>query len=135
LQLELELTKARQQFEVDMKNLALEDDKIRFGNVDSARRRDAAVQTSANASRLGKNVPPFLALGTTILTFILFGMLMFYGKTITQERRGITLYILGVLSAVLTQIFGFYYGSSQGSAEKNSMIRSLTEGREGSGNR
>src|SRR6185295_2927957 len=91
LQLELELTKAKQQFEADMKNLSIEEEKVRVGDIDSARRRDADVQTSANASRLGKNVPPILALGTTLLTFTLFGMLMFYGKTITQERREITL--------------------------------------------
>ena len=129
LHLELELAKARQQFEVDMKNLSIEDDKVMMGDIDSARRHDAEVQTSANATRLGKNVPPILALGTTLLTFTLFGMLMFHEKTMSQEMREITLYILGVLSGVLTQVFGFYFGSSQGSADKNLTIRSLTEGR------
>lgn len=129
LHLELELKKAIQQYEVDMKSLSIEDDKLRLNDIDSARRRDATVQTSTNATGLGKNIPPILALGTTLLTFTIFGLLMFHDKTISQEGREITLYILGVLSAVLTQVFGFYFGSSQGSADKNSTIRSLMEGR------
>ena len=123
MQIALELKKAERQFEVDMKNLSLEEQRVILGDIDSARKRDQEVQISAHATKLGKNVPPILAIGTTLLTFTLFGILMFYDKSLGQDRREITIYILGVLSAVLTQIFGFYFGSSQGSMEKNSTIR------------
>ena|SRR5260221_1990526 len=127
VQFELELKKADYQYDIDTKNLALEEQKMLIGDIDSARKRDADVQTSPNASPLSKNVPPILAMGTTLLTFSLFGILMFYDNAVSQDRREITIYVLGVLSAILTQVFGFYFGSSQGSVDKNSTIRSLNE--------
>src|SRR5450631_2739193 len=77
MQLELELKKADQQYEIDVKNLVLEEQKMLIGDTDSARKRDTDIQTSPNASHLSKNVPPILAMGTTLLTFTLFGLLMF----------------------------------------------------------
>lgn len=125
MQLELEMKKAGQQYDMDMKRLSVEEEKVFMADRDSARRRDADVQGSPNATRLSKNVSAILALGTTVLTFSLFGLLIFNGESIDQDRREITIYILGVLSAVLTQVFGFYFGSSQGSAEKNATIKEL----------
>lgn len=125
LQLELEMKKAENQYNLDIANLSLEERKAVLGDVDSARRRDSEVQTSANATTLAKNVSPVLALGTTILTFSLFGMLIFYDTAIEATKRDIVIYILGVLSAILTQIFGFYFGSSMGSADKARTIQDL----------
>jgi hypothetical protein len=43
-----------------------------------------------------------------------------------KERRAMVkdfvLYILGVLSSALTTIFGYYFGSSKGSSDKNALI-------------
>lgn len=72
MQLEMEMKKAERQFELDMANLSLEERKAMLGDVASARASNAAVETSATASRLSKNVSAFLALGGTLLCFALF---------------------------------------------------------------
>jgi len=40
-----------------------------------------------------------------------------------KENEQIIIYILGVLSAIDTQIFSFYFGSSHGSQQKDSRRR------------
>ena len=44
---------------------------------------------------------------------------------INQAQKEIILYILGVLSAAVTQILGYYFGSSQGSAAKDKSIANI----------
>ena len=44
---------------------------------------------------------------------------------IKNETKDVVVYIPGVLSAILTQIFSFFFGSSLGSVEKNKMISDL----------
>jgi hypothetical protein len=123
---ELEWKKAQLQHEVDMQNLSFEERKALLADTNSARKMNATVQESANATRLAKNVSSLLALGASLLTFCLFGMLMF-GPEVDTNKHEMILYVLGVLSAVLTQIFGFYFGSSQGSADKTKIMQQMTE--------
>ena len=64
-----------------------------------------------------------LALGTTAMAFLLFYFVVFRNKTlINNDTKDVVIYILGVLSAIITQIFSFYFGSSQGSSEKSKMM-------------
>ena len=130
LQLDLEMKKADWQFQTDMKKLSVEEKQLVYQDIDSARKMSSEVQTSANATKLSKNVGPFLALGTVLLTFSLFLLVIFYNKIFGKEAldpttKDIIIYILGVLSAILGQIFSFYFGSSQGSADKNKTIQDL----------
>ncbi|HBK89295.1 MAG: hypothetical protein U0289_16600 [Cyclobacteriaceae bacterium] len=127
MQLEMEMKKAERQFELDMANLSLEERKAMLGDVASARASNAAVETSATASRLSKNVSAFLALGGTLLCFALFAWLMFgeWKKPDDTDKKEIILYVLGVLSGILSQIYSYYFGSSQGSATKTDIISSM----------
>ncbi len=127
MQLELEIKKADHQYELDMANLSLEDKKAILGDIDSARKMNAAVQDSPNASRLAKNVSPILALGGTLLCFTLFAWLMFgnWKNPEDHDKKEIILYVLGVLSGILTQVFSYYFGSSQGSAAKTDLIHAM----------
>jgi len=126
MQLENELKKADYDFQFEMQKLSIEDKQMVLGDIDSARKREAEVQTSANATNLSKNVSPYLALGTTILTFALFYTLIFDQNMCKDEHsKDVLIYILGVLSAILTQIFSFYFGSSQGSQAKNALIEKM----------
>jgi ABC-type siderophore export system fused ATPase/permease subunit len=125
MQLDNELQKSEQQFQIDMKKLTNEEQQLVFQDVDSARKREAEVQTNQNSTKLDKNVSPILALGVTFLTFLLFFYVIFYSNNIETTRKEIIIYILGVLSAALTQIFSFYFGSSKGSADKNGIIANL----------
>ncbi len=125
MQLENELKKADNDYQVEMAKLSLSEQQAVYGDIDSARKMDTAVQTSANASPLSKNTSPILALGTTLITFVLFYILMFDNKNLEEKNKDIILYVLGVLSAILSQIFSFYFGSSQGSQAKNALIEKM----------
>ena len=67
-----------------------------------ARNRELQIATSEAAPLLNKLVTPVLALGSVILSFALFGVLIFID--VKPEAKDILIYILGVLSAAVTQI-------------------------------
>lgn len=123
MQLELEMKKADLQFQVDIKKLTLEEQKIAMGEMESARTREVTLASSPYATKLAKNVAPFLALGTTFLTFTLFAFILF--AKVNNDKKETIFYILGVLSAIVTQIFSYYFGSSLGSASKDHSIQNM----------
>ena len=84
---------------------------------DSARDREVQIATSGAAPMLNKVVTPVLALGVVGLSFLLFAILIFVD--VKPEAKDILIYILGVLSAAVTQILSYYFGSSQGSKDKS----------------
>ena len=90
--------------------------------MDSARNREIQVATSEKAPLINKIVTPLIAMGVILLTFILFYVLMF--KQVGNEKD-IIIYVLGVLSAISTQIISYYFGSSQGSAQKQKQLDKL----------
>ncbi|MDD2798444.1 MAG: hypothetical protein PHV20_07625 [Bacteroidales bacterium] len=127
LQIEQELKKAEMQYRLEMQHLTIEEQKASFADTDSARKRSAEVETNVNASWLSKNVSALLATGTTILTFILFYLLIFQPNVVSDKAKDIIIYVLGVLSAIITQVFSFYFGSSQGSVDKGRTIDRMTK--------
>ena len=90
--------------------------------MDSARNREIQIATAEKAPLINKIVTPILALSVIVLTFVLFYILMF--KPVGAEKD-IIIYVLGVLSAVCTQVISYYFGSSQGSAQKQTQIDKL----------
>jgi ABC-type siderophore export system fused ATPase/permease subunit len=90
--------------------------------MDSARNREIQIAVSDKAPLLNKIITPILALAVVTLTFILFYILMF--REVGNEKD-IIIYVLGVLSAVCTQVISYYFGSSQGSAQKQTQIDKL----------
>jgi len=90
--------------------------------MESARNREIQIAVSDKAPLLNKIITPILALSVVGLTFVLFYVLMF--KEVGNEKD-IIIYVLGVLSAVCTQTISYYFGSSQGSAQKQTQINKL----------
>lgn len=125
MQQENELRKSEIQFQLDMKKLTNEEQKMLLDDLGNARQRETQIQTSENATKLGKNVASFLALGTVVITLGLFYVLIFY--EIAEAKKDIVLYILGVLSATLTQIYSYYFGSSAGSAAKSHTLAQIQD--------
>jgi hypothetical protein len=82
-----------------------------------ARNREIQIATNDKAPYINKVVTPFLALGVVGLSFVLFTILIFVD--VKTEAKDILIYILGVLSAAVTQILSYYFGSSQGSKDKS----------------
>lgn len=90
--------------------------------MESARNREIQIATAEKAPLLNKIVTPLIAMSVILLTFILFYVLMF--KQVGNEKD-IIIYVLGVLSAISTQIVSYYFGSSQGSAQKQNQLDKL----------
>lgn len=127
LQQEYELKKAEMQFQLDQQKLGVEERKSILADVDSARKHSTEVETNANAGFLSKNIGPGLAIISTLLTFVLFYIIIFRNETIKPEVKDVVIYVLGVLSTIMTQVFSFYFGSSQGSVDKSKMIEKMNE--------
>jgi len=126
----IQLKTAEMEHEEELLKLRLEEDKLdlaelemRLKDVDSARDREVSIATSDKAPLLNKIVTPVLALGIVGLTFVLFGVVMFDASPVEASRKDILIYVLGVLSAIATQIVSYYFGSSQGSKDKADQLR------------
>lgn len=87
----------------------------------SARDREVKVATSAEAPYLNKIIVPCLAIGVLASSFALFGVLLFV--KVDPAHKDILIYILGVLSAIDTQVIAYYFGSSAGSTAKDQTIK------------
>lgn len=113
--------------EAEAKIKQLEHDKFKAILADkaNARDREARVVESANAPLINKIVTPALALGVTGLSFVLFAVLIFV--EVKPEAKDILIYILGVLSAAVTQILSYYFGSSIGSKDKDDQLRAVVK--------
>jgi hypothetical protein len=98
--------------EIDLKKLELEN-----ADRDSARKAHMAIATSPDAHLLEKLTMPILALGTVALAFMLIGILLFINIPDSQEN--IIIFALGFITSAATQVLSFYFGSSQGSQEKD----------------
>ena len=117
-QAQLELAKLAQAGELD--KLANE-----VKDRGDARNRELQIATSEAAPLLNKVVTPVLALGSVILSFALFAVLIFID--VQPEAKDILIYILGVLSAAITQILSYYFGSSVGSKDKDEQLKGLSK--------
>ena len=121
---------AAMEHEEELLRLKLEENKLDLQELelylkdtDSARDREIQIATSDKAPLLNKIITPVLALGVISLTFILFGVVMFDNNPVDSTRKDILIYILGVLSAISTQIVSYYFGSSQGSKDKAEQLK------------
>jgi len=94
-----------------------------FKDIDSARNRETQIATSEAAPLLNKIITPVLALSITGLSFVLFGVIIF--MEVTPQAKDILIYVLGVLSALVTQVASYYFGSSMGSKDKTEELRKV----------
>ena len=105
--------------EADVKKMEIEA-KDRY----SARIRESEM-AKADVHPITKNINSILALGVIALSFVLFTVLIFI--EVKPAAKDILIYILGVLSAAVTQILSYYFGSSAGSKEKSKQLDELLE--------
>ena len=131
IQLDNEIIKARMDYELEMQKLSVEERRMMYNDLSSARTREQTIQQSASASRLGKNVSSYLAIVATLLCFALFYILVFNREIVSAESKDIIIYILGVLSALLTQVYSYYFGSSSGSADKTRVLENHLNEKDG----
>lgn len=106
-----------------LKELDLEYAKLEAADRDSARKAYAAVATSEYATKLDKAVVPILALGVVGLAFALIAVLMFVNTP--QDQQQLIIFALGFITSAAGQVLSFYFGSSQGSKDKNREIQEM----------
>jgi ABC-type uncharacterized transport system permease subunit len=125
MQLDNEIRKSEMQFQLDLKKLSLEEQQMIMGDMSNARQREVQMLNAPNITKLNRNLMPIMALGTIMLVLSLFFVLVFMPNLVSPGSKDIIMYILGVLSAVLTQIYSYYFGSSAGSADKSKTLASM----------
>jgi len=101
----------------------LKEIEAQFKDIDSARNRETQIATSEAAPLINKIITPVLALSITGLSFVLFGVIIF--MEVTPQAKDILIYVLGVLSALVTQVASYYFGSSMGSKDKTEELRKV----------
>lgn len=129
-ELDNEKLKAAMLHDAEMSKLSLEDRKAILGDTASAREHQSVVQTSVNASWLSKNVHPILGVGILGLTFAMYFWILRDNASIMSKDNGmkeIVIYILGALTTVSTQVAAFYFGSSQGSKDKQTVLQQIAK--------
>jgi len=90
-----------------------------------ARQREAHIATHKDAPLLNKIITPVLALGLLGMTFLLFAIVMFDNTPVESTRKDLLVYVLGVLSAISSQIVAYYFGSSIGSKDKAEQLKDV----------
>lgn len=121
--------------ETELENIRLQRDhisadmfKAAMADTQSAREREIAIVTSDKAPLLNKIIVPLLAIGVLLITMLLFAVVMFTTTELPAGRKDVVIYILGVMSAISTQIIAYYFGSSSGSKTKDETISALRGG-------
>jgi len=111
----LALTKANNDFTVQMKQLGIDEEKLVYEDIANARAREVAVRDET---------PHILAYGITVGFFGVLGYLVAYGKP--QVGGDVVLVLLGSLGTAFTGIISYYFGSSAGSAAKTDILANVS---------
>lgn len=106
-----------------LKEIDLKEFELHNANTDSARKMNAEVQSSPNASYLSKNVAYIIDMVIVIATLFLswFAFL----KGVPAENKELVYMALGSLLTMCGTVLNFHRGSSQGSKDKNSELEKL----------
>ena len=91
--------------------------------MDSARQREIQIATSEKAPLINKIILPVLAIAVISLAFLLFYLILFRGVSVAD--KDILVFVLGALTTYVGSILSFYFGSSIGSAHKQSQIEKM----------
>lgn len=119
----LELTKVMNEHLQAMEQEATKQLEQQVKEMDSARSREVQIATSEKAPLLNKIILPILAIGVVVLTFTLFYLIMFKG--VTGVEKDILVFVLGALTGYVGMIISYFFGSSAGSAHKQSHIEKM----------
>jgi hypothetical protein len=106
--MEVELTK---QMDIDQKEM------------DSARKREIDIATSDKAPLLNKIITPILALLVLGSTFIFWYIIIF--KDLEPHKEVLVSGIIGSLTTISMGVIGYYFGSSIGSKDKQTLLDKL----------
>lgn len=113
------LKKAEEDFQVQMKQLGISEEKLSFDDTASARAREVAVKD---------HTPAVLAYGITVGFFAVLGYMMVHGAPATNGGGGEAfLIILGSLGTAWAGVISYYFGSSAGSVQKDKTLADIAK--------
>lgn len=121
----LELTKELNRHLESMENNAKEITLAEIKDLESARNREIQIATSDKAPLLNKIISPLLAL-LILGSCFLFWYQMLYAP-IPKEKEAMLAGVTGSLTTLAMGVVGYYFGSSQGSANKQKQIDKMLE--------
>ena len=101
------------EFENKNKEYLLKETELFLKDKQNARSMRVETLTSEKTPLFSKIFPDVLAGVSVIATFALF--YIFASGMVKAEQKDIVLYILGLLSGIVSTIYAFYFGSSKGS--------------------
>lgn len=111
----LALKKAEEEFQIQMKQLGIDEQKLVFDDIANARAREIAVKDST---------PKYLAYLITAGFFGILGYLVVEGKPV--QGGDVMLVMVGSLGTAWTGIVAYFFGSSAGSAAKTDILASVS---------
>ena len=103
--------------------LEIEQTRVENENTDSARKMNASIQISAEASAVAKIAPYVLDFIIIISTIVLVGMLVY--KAIPESNKELAYLALGSLLTMCGTILNFHRGSSASSHKKDDTISAM----------
>jgi len=110
----LALTKENDAFQVQMKQLGIDEEKLVYEDIANARAREIAVKDST---------PRYMAYLVTVGFFGVLGYLVVEGKPVSGGD--VMLVMVGSLGTAWTGIVAYYFGSSAGSAAKTDALNTI----------
>lgn len=112
----LKLKEAEQEFLKEMEKLGIERERIAGEDRTSARNREIQVRD---------NAPKILATVVVVGFFGVLGWMFKYG--VPKEGDEALLILLGALGAGFGMVLSYYFGSSSGSAQKNTIMEKMAK--------
>jgi hypothetical protein len=116
----LKLKEAELELQKTLSELKIQQEALEYGDVKSARERDMAYV--ANHQRNYR--ADVLAYGA-LVAFVAAGWALF-AKVLPPENRELIVYLLGALTVIVKDIYGFEFGSSKASQDKSETIAELS---------
>ncbi|OPY67575.1 MAG: hypothetical protein A4E57_02238 [Syntrophorhabdaceae bacterium PtaU1.Bin034] len=108
-----------------LQELQLEETKAFLADIDSARRREAAVVAATGKADRHLYVLAYIMTGTfLLLAGYLFHGAIYGGSSVVAALKdnSLVMLIIGALISGFTQVLSYFFGSSQGSAEKTKVM-------------
>jgi hypothetical protein len=96
----------------------------------AAAQRALDILSSPNSSWLARNITPIMGLVVLAFAFVFFVFVLRYDFNKTGMQKDIVVYMLGVISTLVTMVVGYYFGSSKGSSDKAKVIANQLNGSE-----
>jgi len=108
------LKQAEYDYKLGLKKIALESDALDIDNTKDARKRDAEIQKTNGDNKRADNLAYMAVIAFLLCVFGILFVSIPEGTT-----RDLAMLLMGVLAGIVKDIYGFEFGSSRGSKDKD----------------